>query len=342
MRPLARTKLGKTQVEITRLGFGAGTLGDRREAISEAQADATLEAAWESGIRFYDTSPWYGLGKSELRVGRILSQKPRDAYALSTKVGRVLIRPPMSRDSPESPWRGGLPFEWRVDYSRDGVLRSFEDSLQRLGMSRIDAVLVHDLDHRQLQTEERVAECMEDLDGGGGFAVLADLRRSGEIDAIGAGLNEIGMIPRFLDRFEMDFFILAMPYTLLEQEALDADLPRCQERGVSVVIGAPFSSGILAIGPQETATYRYQPAPEDVLEKTRRIDAICRRHGVPLGAAALQFPLAHPAVASVIPGPNAPDQVRTNLEWMSVTIPPALWDELKRERLLRSNAPTPE
>jgi D-threo-aldose 1-dehydrogenase len=180
-----------------------------------------------------------------------------------------------------------------------------------------------------------------ELDGRGGFAALSELKAQGEIRAIGAGINHMGMIPRFLERFPLDFFLVAVPYTLLDQEVLEEEFPLCVDRGAGVVIGAPFSSGILATGPRPGASYAYQDATDAVLEKTRRIEAVCRRHGVPLGAAALQFPLGHPSVAAVIPGPNSPEQARQNVEWMRCHIPAALWQELKAESLIRADAPTP-
>ena len=341
MDPLARMPLGRNGAQVTRLGFGGATLGDLREAIDEAQASETIEAAYAAGIAYFDTSPWYGAGKSELRFGHVLRGKPRERFVLSTKVGRVFSRPrdPARFAAPQ--WAGGLPFELRFDYTRDGVLRSYEDSLTRLGMNRVDALLIHDLDVPHHGSEAGVEARFRELEAGGGFAALAELRAGGEIGAIGAGVNLIGMIPRFLERFDLDCFIVAMPYTLLNQEVLDRELPLCQERGVSVVIGAVFASGILARGPDDDPHYGYRPAETPVVERTRRMEAVCRRHGVPLGAAALQFPFGHPAVVSVIPGPNAPDQVQTNLDWMRAEIPADLWAELKAEGLLRPDAPTP-
>jgi D-threo-aldose 1-dehydrogenase len=338
--PLVEREIGRTGVRVTQLGMGTGTLGDLREAISEAQADATITAGWDGGIRFYDTAPFYGHGKAEHRLGHVLRTLPREAFVLSTKIGRIYSRPPSPEAYEPYGWKAGLPFNFRVDYSRDGVLRSYEDSLQRLGITRVDALLVHDLDLSFHQTEARVNEHLDALDRGGGYAALRELKASGEIRAVGAGINELGMIPRFLERFEIDYFLVAMPYTLLSQEALDRELAVCAERGIGVVIGAPFASGILARGP-ESGTYAYGAPSAQVAEKTRRIRAVCGRHGVPLGAAALQFPLAHPAVAAVIPGPNSPEQARCNLEWIRTPIPPDLWAELKVEGLIAAHAPTP-
>lgn len=341
MDPTQQRSIGRTGVRVTALGFGGGTLGDLWEVIPEARADATVAAAWEGGIRFFDTAPFYGHGKSEHRLGHVLRTHPRDAFVLSTKVGRVYSRPETPDGYEPGLWAGGLPFNFRVDYTRSGVLRSYEDSLMRLGLTRVEALLIHDLDFMFHKTEDAVRNRLDELDAGGGFAALRELKERGEIGAIGAGINEVGMIPRFLERFELDYFLVAIPYTLLTQEALERELPMCVERGVGIVIGAPFASGILARGSTSGATYAYAaPAPE-VVEKTRRIEAACARHGVPLGAAALQFPLAHPAVAAVIPGPNSPEQVQRNLEWMRAPIPRDLWSELKSEGLLHPDAPTP-
>src|SRR5436190_3774979 len=340
MDPFARRAVGQTDLRVTILGCGGATLGDARETIPEPQADLTLETAYAAGIGYFDTAPWYGRGKSEHRLGHVLRTKPRDSFVLSTKVGRVLFRPADPAALAEELRGGALPFDLRFDYTRDGVWRSYEDSLQRLGLAAVDALLIHDLDLGYHQTEAGVEARLRELSDGGGFAALEALKQRGEMRAIGAGINRTGMIPRFLDRFPLDFFLVAMPYTLLSQDALDEELPLCAERGAGVVIGAPFASGILAAGPDAgaRATYAYRPAEAPVVEKTRRIAAVCRRHGVPLGAAALQFPLGHPAVAAVIPGPNTPAQVRANLEWMRTPIPAALWTDLKAEGLLDSGS----
>lgn len=332
-------QVGRTDLRVTQLGFGTATLGDMRGATPEAQASATIEAAWAAGIGFYDTAPWYGRTKSEHRLGTVLRTKPRESYALSTKVGRVFYRPPDGVVETER-WPGGLPFELRFDYTRAGVIRAYEDSLQRLGINTVDALLIHDLDVGY-HGEELTRTYLDQLDGGGGYAALAELQARGEIKAIGAGINVTGMIPRFLERFPLDFFIVAMPYTLLSQDALDGELQLLRERGASAVIGAPFASGILAVGAREGATYGYRPAEDYVMARARRIDEVCRSFGVPLGAAALQFPFGHPAVASIIPGPNTPEQVRANLAWMRHEIPGELWSRLKSEGLIRAEAPTP-
>ena len=341
MDPFLTRTVGKTSFEVTQLGMGGASLGDARESIPEPQAEAALDAAHAAGIGYFDTSPWYGNGKSELRFGRVLRTKPRSSFVISTKVGRLYSRPAEPDTYVHPRWVGGLPFEPRFDYTHDAVLRSYETSLARLGLNRVDALLIHDLDPRHQQSEEGVRRGLEQLDSGRGFRALADLKARGEIKAIGAGVNHLGMIPRFLERCEIDFFLVAMPYTLMEQEALDGELQLCAERGISIVIGAPFASGILARGPVPGALYRYNPAEPDVIAKAQRIAAVCARHDVPLGAAALQFPFGHPSIVSVIPGPIATEEVRKNLAWMRMAIPDALWAELKAEGLIRQDTPTP-
>ncbi|HTE21073.1 MAG TPA: aldo/keto reductase [Armatimonadota bacterium] len=340
MDPLARVTLGRTDLHVTRLGFGGAPLSERMEPLDEGRAAATIEAAYSAGIRYFDTSPWYGNGKSELRLVRILRDLPRDSFVLSTKVGRVFFRPADVVAHLRKRWGSDLLFDYRFDYTRDGILRSYEQSLMRLGFPEVDALLIHDLDLYH-HGEGGIGERFKELEAGGGMAALCELKQRGEISAIGVGVNQEGMIPRFLERFEVDFFLVAMPYTLLNQEALEPDLALCSARGVGVVIGAPFASGVLVTGPGSEGRYGYRPAPPEVMDRVGRIDSVCRRHGVPLPAAALQFPLGHPTVAAVIPGPASPVQVGQNLEWMRHQIAPELWAELKAEGLLRADAPTP-
>jgi D-threo-aldose 1-dehydrogenase len=326
--------VGRTGVHVTELGLGGAPLGDLFVRLSDEEADAVLRAAWDAGVRYFDTAPLYGHGQSEHRVGRFLRTKPREELVLSTKVGRVLRASRGSFDP--GVWVGGLPFESAFDYGYDGVMRSYKDSLQRLGLSRVDIVLVHDLDLGHHEDEPTVSAHLDALETGG-MRALEELRRAGDVLAVGAGINEPDMIPRFLERLNLDVFIVAMPYTLLHQEALDVALPLCVERGVGVVIGAPFQSGILA---GDTA-YNYGEAPPEIVVRVDRLRAVCARHGVPLAAAALRFPLGHPCVASVIPGAVRPEQVRENAEHVLREIPAALWAELQAEGLLRADAPVP-
>jgi len=345
MEPFRQRRIANTDFHVTQLGFGGGTLGDPDEVTDNAQSQATLATAFEAGVGYFDTAPWYGNTKSEHRVGQFLRARPRDRYTLGTKVGRVYFRPDdpgaFSSSRWAKRWRGGLSFDLRFDYTSAGISRSYEDSLQRLGINTVDALTIHDLDFKHQKNEEGVRRGFEQLDAGGGFATLKALKERGEIQAIGAGVNHVGMIPRFLEHFDIDYFLVAMPYTLLDQGALDSELPLCQERGVSIIVGAVFASGILATGATTGSVYGYLPADGPTMDRVRRMEAVCQRHGVPLAAAALQFPLAHPQVVSVIPGANSPQQVLQNLSNARQPIPAELWAELKQQGCLRADVPTP-
>jgi D-threo-aldose 1-dehydrogenase len=233
MDPLVRRKLGRTNVEITQLGLGGAGLGDLFDVVEDADANATLQAAWDAGIRYYDTSPWYGRGQSEHRFGRALYRRPRSDYVLSTKVGRLFRAVHDAENFAHGFWRGGLKFQHRFDYSYEGVMRSFEDSLQRLGLPRIDLLLIHDLDIGHHVTDAKVTAYLTELHNGG-LRALTELKQAGPIGGIGAGINEVGIIPRFLDLMDIDFFLVAMPYTLLDTDVLDSEFPRCAARGVGV------------------------------------------------------------------------------------------------------------
>jgi D-threo-aldose 1-dehydrogenase len=343
MDPLERRRLGRTDVDVTALGFGGAPLGDLFTVLSDDVAEATIVAAWDAGIRYFDTSPWYGRGGSEHRLGRVLRRHAREDVRISTKVGRVFKAPldpaAGARRRAVEGWAGGLEFVHRWDYTYDGVMRSYEDSLQRLGMTRIDALLIHDLDRLSHATDDLVDGHFGNLVSGG-FRALAELREAGLIGALGAGVNLLGTIPRFLASMDLDFFLVAMPYTLADQSVLDDEFPLCAERGVTVVIGAVFASGILATGPVDGATYAYAEATPEVRAHVAAIEAVCRAHDVPMAAAALQFPLHHPVVASVIPGALSPEHVQRNVAALQLDIPSALWADLKREGLLHPEAPT--
>ena len=340
MAEIAKRDLGRTGAALTEIGFGGAPLGDLFEAVGEQQAQDTLQAAWDAGIRYFDTAPFYGYGKSEHRIGHFLRQQPRSEFVISTKVGRVFKATRNLETFDKQMWIGGLPFDHAFDYSYDGIMRSYEDSLQRLGLHAVDLLLIHDLDYFFHTTEARVAACLGQIYTSG-WRALDELRSDGRIKGIGAGLNMLGLIPRFLEMVDLDFFIVAMPYTLLDQDALDDEFPKCAEKGVNIVIGSVFASGILASGPVEGALYGYAPAAPEILEKTRRIEAVCGRHNVPLPAAAVQFPLAHPVVSAIIPGAHKPDYIRSNVKYLQEPIPSDLWSELKAEKLLREDAPTP-
>jgi D-threo-aldose 1-dehydrogenase len=308
--------------------------------LDEAFAQATLQAAWDAGCRYIDTAPFYGLGLAETRLNTFLRGHDRDACIVSTKVGRRLaVCPPEERSAPaqflEVPSRRVV-----YDYSYDGVMRSMEDSLERLGLDRIDVLLCHDVDiftHGSKEASDaRVREFME-----GGYHALVKLRDEGTVAAIGAGLNNWEVCETLARAGDFDLFLLAGRYTLLEQDALATFLPLCEERGIGIVLGGPYNSGILATGPKPGATYNYAPAPQDILTRVARIEAVCEAHGVRLIEAALRFPLAHPAVVSIIPGGQTPDEVRRNGEVLRAAIPAALWADLKTQGLLRADAPVP-
>ena len=333
-------KVGKSSAVVTELGMGCAPIGNLFEKLSEETCQSAFQAAWDAGIRYFDTAPFYGYGLSEHRLGQFLRQQRRDEFIISTKVGRVLTAAKDPETFDGGFWAAGLPFDLRFDYSYDGIMRSYEDSLQRLGLPSVDMLLIHDLDFWFNVVEIKVNAYLSQLFTSG-FRALEELRSSGAIKAIGAGINEMGMMPRFLDLVDVDFFIVALPYTLLDQEVLDVEFPRCEEMGVGAVIGALFASGILATGPVEGAKYKYAPATPEILEKTRRIEAVCNKHETPLRAAAMQFPLAHPITAAIIPGALEAAHVRANAELLNHPIPAELWSDLKSEGLLREDAPVP-
>ena len=338
-KPVALRQLGKTAVKTSALGLGGAPIGGFRFALSDEQGAETVRAGYDAGLRYFDTSPYYGYGRSELLYGYALRSQPRDSFVLSTKVGRWMT--PLREGEAVDGWRsGGLPFKATFDYSRDGTLRSLEQSLLRLGMARIDVALIHDVDvwthGSQAEADRRFKETMA-----GCYPALVELRRAGVIRAIGVGLNETAMGARFAREADIDCVMLAHRYTLLEQGALDELLPLCEKKGMSILLAAPLNTGILAIGAREGATYDYKPAPPAILDKVRRIEAVCRRHNVELAAAALQFPLAHPRLASIVAGATKPSEVRENVARMSAPIPRDLWQELKHEGLLAEAAPVP-
>ncbi len=339
-RAIGVRSLGRTGLSLSEIGLGTAPLGDLFDKVDDAEAAELIEAAWDGGARYFDTSPWYGRGQAEHRLGRTLYRRPRQDYVLSTKIGRLLRRPSQPGPFDRGQWIGGLEFETVFDYGYDGVMRSFEDSLQRLGINRVDLLLIHDLDGWIHESAETLEAYFEQL-AASGWRALAALREQGLIKGIGAGLNTTGAIPRFLDAFDIDFFLLAMRYTLLETDVLDDEFPRCAERGVGIVIGGGYNSGILATGAVPGAMYNYRPAGPDVLERVAKVEAVCKRHDVPIAAAALQFPLGHPIVASIIPGAIKVGQVERNLAAFTRPIPADLWAELKHEKLLRADAPTP-
>jgi D-threo-aldose 1-dehydrogenase len=327
-----------TPLSFTELGLGTAPLANLYRAISDDQAHAVLQQAWDGGVRHFDTAPLYGLGLAETRLNRFLRDKPRDAYVLASKVGRLLRPCPPDQRSGIGKWFD-VPNRTDVyDYAHDGVLRSVEFSLERLGVDRIDVLHVHDLD---IFTHKR----MDVLDGyrttfmAGGYKALIRLRDEGVIAAIGAGLNESEQAQWLLERGDFDLFLLAGRYTLLEQGALDGFLPLCMERGARIILGGPYNSGVLATGAVPGAFYNYDPAPDPVLDRVRRIETVCAAHKVRLVDAAFQFCLRHPAVLTVIPGGQSVDQMAGNLAAARAMVPEALWSDLKAQGLLRDDAP---
>jgi D-threo-aldose 1-dehydrogenase len=341
MMTLKRRRIGRTTLEVTELGLGGAPMGGFRATISDAEATMLTDAAYQAGVRYFDTSPFYGYGRSELRMGAALREKPRQDYVLSTKVGRVLHAMKPGEKPPADFRDNGLPgFAPVFDYTYDGVMRSLEHSHLRLGLARIDIALIHDVDFWTIKDrailDQRFKTVMDS-----GFKALDELRRAGVIGAIGVGINEADTSLRFIQAGNFDCMLLAGRYTLLEQGGLEAFLPECVKRNVSVILGGPYNSGILTGGVKPGATHDYFAASVPLIEKAQRIEAVCQRHGVELGAAAMQFPLFHPAVCSVIPGALSVAEVKQNVSRRSAKIPADLWSELKREKLLDPSAPTP-
>jgi D-threo-aldose 1-dehydrogenase len=340
MDPTARRTLGSTGIEVTQLGLGGASIGELFVRVPELDAFQTVRAAWDAGVRYFDTAPWYGRGLSELRMGAGLRGEDREAYTLSSKIGRWLRAPRNPATFTTAPWAGGSPNEVVFDYSYDGIMRGFEQSQQRLGITRLDVAWVHDLDHLYHGTGEKLDFHFGQL-AASGWRAVDELKAAGLIRAVGAGINDRGLMTRFLDLVPVDAFLVAMPYTLLDQGVLDDEFPACEARGIGFVIGSPFASGILAKGDTPDAKYAYAPASDEVRARVRGISAVCERHGAPLAAAALQFPLGHRAVASVIPGASSPAQAERNVAAFTHPIPVELWAELKHEGLLREDAPVP-
>ncbi len=341
MTTLKRRKVGRTKLEVTELGLGGAPMGGFRATISDAEAVKLTDDGYDAGIRYFDTSPYYGYGRSELRMGAALREKPRDSYVLSTKIGRVMHAMKPGEKPPADFRENGLPgFAPVFDYTYDGVMRSLEHSHLRLGLQKIDIALIHDVDFWTTKDravlEERFRTVMDS-----GYRALDELRRAGIISAIGVGINEADTSTRFIKAGDFDCMLLAGRYTLLEQGALEEFLPECTKRHVSVILGGPYNSGILTGNVKPGATHDYVAAPAALIEKAQKIEAVCTRHGVPLGAAAMQFPLFHPAVCAVIPGALSTAEVKQNVAHMGVKIPVELWSELKREKLLDPAAPTP-
>jgi D-threo-aldose 1-dehydrogenase len=325
LRATEKAEIGRTGIQISCLGLGGVALSgappstDPHQTTAEDEAIAIIQRSLALGLNYLDTAPMYGVGHSERRYGQALHGRARDSYVLSTKVGRVL--------HPSAP--GGTQMTWSFDFSRQGVLKSFAESLERLGMERLDILYIHDPDNHY---EQALTQALP---------VLIELREQGRVKAIGAGMNQWEMELQFAKTGQCDCFLLAGRYTLLDQTALPEFLPYCVEQHISVIAGGPYNSGILAVGPREGATFNYRAASAEMLDKAQRINAVCARYQVPLKAAALQFVLAHPAIASVIPGARSAAEVEDNVRMVEWPIPADLWAALKQAGLIAEAAPTP-
>ena len=338
MNRITRRKFGRTALMVTDMGFGAAPIGNFLKPITEEVSSAMVQHAWNAGMRYFDTAPLYGHGLSELRLGQNLRWKTRDEFVVSSKVGR-LLKPAPRASIDFTPWVNGAPFTFHFDYSYDGAMRSLEDSLQRMAIERIDIAFIHDCDvftHGVPQQKIFFKQAME-----GAYKALLKMREQGVVKAIGFGVNEWQVCHEALKQGDFDGFLLAGRYTLLEQDSLDEFLPLCEKRNAAVVIGGGLNSGILATGAVSGAKYNYSPAPAHIMEKVRKIEAICAEYNVPLPAAALQFLLAHPAIVSHVPGTRTVQQMEQNIAWTSHAIPKEFWQELKRKDLLRRDAPVP-
>lgn len=333
-----RRQIGSTSLSVPPIGIGTVALGELYATVTEEHSRETLQAAWDGGIRFYDTAPWYGRGLAEHRTGGFLRTQERSDFVITSKIGRYFVRPAEPTTFDVAPWAGGLKMEMVYDYSYDGVMRSYEQSLHRLGLDTIDALLIHDPD--PVNHGDHHARRMKDM-AESGIKALEELKATGHIKAVGMGLNATESLMTLASLVPLDFCIVAMPYTLLDQSALTTGMQRCIDHNISVVIGAPFASGILATGAVPGTRYRYEVATDEILETVRQIEAVCYAHHVSLQAAALQFPLAHPAVVSVIPGMARPSEVEQNIAAIQERVPPGLWADLKSEGLIDAAAPVP-
>lgn len=334
--PHHRRPVGRAGLQVSVLGLGCAPFGNLLSDVPDAQLRETVAACRGAGIAHFDTAPFYGHGLSEHRIGECLRGVPRDSFVLSTKVGRLLRPDPAARTP--GPFATTLPFDIHYDYSHDAAMRSIEDSLQRLGLARIDIVYIHDVNAKWAgdQLDARYRQAMD-----GAYRALDRLRAAGTVGAIGVGVNDIDVLLRFAQDGDFDVFMLAGRYTLLDTTALPRLLPLCVKRGIGITLAAPFSSGILATGAVPGAKHWYADAPPEIMDRVRRMEAVCAAHGVTLRAAALQFPLAHPALRSVVAGMRSPQEVVENTEALRLPIPAALWQDLRAQGLIDPEAPVP-
>lgn len=328
---MQKRKLGRTELEVDVLGIGGAPFGGNFANIGRSEATEALEVAFEAGITYVDTAPFYGFGRSERVIGDLIRDKP---YVISTKVGRILA-PGHAPDPMAYGMIEPLPFHPVYDYTYDGVMRSFEASQHRLGLDRIDILLAHDIGEFQHGAEEN-ARHFADLEKGG-YRALDELRSSGQVQAIGLGVNENEVCEAALGIGDWDAFLLAGRYTVLEQTALDSLFPACEKAGTSIICGGPFNSGVL-VGRE---MWNYAKAPDDVIERVQKLKTIANDNAVPLPAAALQFPLAHPVVSSVIPGSRSPEEFGQILDWTKFDITAQFWSDLRGAGLLHHDAPVP-
>jgi D-threo-aldose 1-dehydrogenase len=337
--PTERRELGRTGLDVSQLGLGGASIGGLFAEVRDEDAVATIDRAWELGVRYFDTAPLYGYGASERRMGLALRERPRDEFVLSTKVGRLVRRADgirddadidrQERDGHEDAFYAGTAGRRLLfDYSAEGVTRSIEESLERLRLDRIDIALIHDPDDHW---EAAIS---------GAYPALRRLREQGVIGAIGAGMNQSAMLARFAREGDFDVFMLAGRYTILDQDGLDELLPLCTAKGISILVAGVMNSGILA-DPRPGSRFDYVPAPDAILDRARRLEAVCTRHGVPLKAVAVQFALAHPAVVSVVAGVRRVEHIEEYPDLFRAPIPARLWDDLRSEGLIRADAPTP-
>jgi D-threo-aldose 1-dehydrogenase len=325
---LPRARLGRSSVEITRIGLGSAPLGGLFTPVSDADAEATIERAWALGIRYFDTAPLYGFGLAEQRLGRFLRSQPRSSFVLSSKVGRLLRRRKGDNPPPDSYYKRTPPERPVFDFSYDGVMRSVEESLARLGLDRIDILFIHDPDHHY---DDAIK---------GAFPALDRLRREGTVGAIGAGMNQHQMLARFAAEAPFDAFLLAGRYSLLDQGALEDLMPICAQRGMGIVLGGVYNSGILA-DPRPGATFDYKEADAALVSRAERLKLLCSEHGIDLKAAAIQFALAHPTVTGAVVGARLPREMEETAAAAEQSIPADFWQELRRLELVDARAPFP-
>ncbi len=327
-----RRRIGTTALEVTGISLGGAAIGGLYQAVARDIAEATIEAAWDAGVRYFDTAPFYGFGLSERRMGDVLRSKPRESFVLSTKVGR-LLRPVPDDQIPDDSYVDPLPFTIEYDYSYDGIMRSFEFSLARLGLNRIDILFVHDIGadtHGEDGNRKHFRDLMDS-----GLKALEQLKREGSIGAFGLGVNEVQICLDVMSRAAIDCILLAGRYTLLDRAARRDLLPLCEATRTSLVVGGALNSGILATGPVPGAYFNYKPAAQDILDRVGRMVGTAERHGIPLLAAALQFPLRDPRVATVLVGAAKPSLISDNIDLAALAIPDAAWDDFDRDAINR-------